>query len=190
MTKLEAVNLILEACGIAPVSALDTGGTSDAGRAETHLDRETTRILKDGWIANTIRSKTYDPDGSNNVVLTDVLRMQPAGSSIGRQLTIRDGKLYDLEDDTDEFTASVELQVALLLSFDVLPETLADHIAYQAALKYERRRKLGTKDDAVLREEAADAAVKAKQEDSDLRHTNLLEASAVIDLKGDRRKPY
>jgi len=53
LTKLEAVNEILEAVDIWPVAALDPSGTSDATEAERVLDRENVRVQGQGWPENT-----------------------------------------------------------------------------------------------------------------------------------------
>jgi hypothetical protein len=53
VTTLEAVNEMLEAIQQPPVTALDTGGNSDEGEAESILDRESRRIQQRGWYANT-----------------------------------------------------------------------------------------------------------------------------------------
>lgn len=52
MTTLEAVNEILEALGEPPVSALDTGGSSIEGEAETMLNRVNRRVQQGGWVWN------------------------------------------------------------------------------------------------------------------------------------------
>ena len=52
MTKLDAVNEVLEAIGEQAALELDTGGTSDVSEAETHLDRATKKILRRGWASN------------------------------------------------------------------------------------------------------------------------------------------
>lgn len=52
MTKLSAANEVLESINEPPSSALDTGGTSDIARAETFLDRSSTRIQGYGWAFN------------------------------------------------------------------------------------------------------------------------------------------
>ena len=53
MTTLEAVNEMLAAINEPPVTALDPGGTSDAGEAERWLGIESKRIQGDGWHWNT-----------------------------------------------------------------------------------------------------------------------------------------
>lgn len=52
VTKLEAVNEILEIIGEPEFLALDTAGTSIASEAERMLDREGDRIQKKGWFQN------------------------------------------------------------------------------------------------------------------------------------------
>jgi len=45
MLKLDAVNICIRALGDPAVSALDTGGTSDAGEAESEIDRQLKIVL-------------------------------------------------------------------------------------------------------------------------------------------------
>jgi hypothetical protein len=58
MTKLEAVNEILEALGEPPVNALDTGGDSIVAEAESTLDSEGRRVQNRGWYINTEQRRT------------------------------------------------------------------------------------------------------------------------------------
>ena len=53
LTTLQAVNEILEGIGEPPVTALDTGNTSDEAEAETFLDRFDKRVQTTGWAQNT-----------------------------------------------------------------------------------------------------------------------------------------
>lgn len=53
MTTLEAINQILAAIGEPPVTATDTGGTTEQAEAETFLDRSRREVLKQGWHCNT-----------------------------------------------------------------------------------------------------------------------------------------
>lgn len=46
MLKLDAVNICIRALGDPAVSALDTGGTSDAGEAESEIDRQLKIVLR------------------------------------------------------------------------------------------------------------------------------------------------
>lgn len=49
MTTLEAVNELLSGLGEPPVTALDTGGTSEAAEAETYLGIAMREIALEGW---------------------------------------------------------------------------------------------------------------------------------------------
>lgn len=49
MNKLAGVNILIEGLGDPDVASL---GVGDAGEAETFLDRETARVLRDGWAPN------------------------------------------------------------------------------------------------------------------------------------------
>lgn len=52
MTKLQAVNEIMEAVGEYPADALDTDGVSTVAQAERILDRENERVQAEGWHQN------------------------------------------------------------------------------------------------------------------------------------------
>ena len=56
MTVLEAVNEILEAVGEPAITALDSGGTSEAAEAENHLLKSSLDIQKVGWTINTSKA--------------------------------------------------------------------------------------------------------------------------------------
>ena len=97
---LSAVNEILEAISESPVTALDTGGTSPGAEAEAMLDRESTRIQRRGWHCNTDDEKVYTPDGSSQIQFgSSILSFRGTTSSI--RLAMRNGYLYDLDDETD-----------------------------------------------------------------------------------------
>ena len=49
LTKLEAVNMVLDAIGESPVSSL-TSGLPDAEAAEAKLDEVRVEILSRGWL--------------------------------------------------------------------------------------------------------------------------------------------
>lgn len=199
MTKLEAVNEMLEALGEPPATALDTGGTSEVAQAETILDREHERLLRRGWAANTILEREYTPDGSDQIVLdpATVLSIRPVLSGYGNQprstdtekrVAIRDGKLYDLINDQNTFDDPLYLEVVELVALDELPGKLATYIVKLASVKFQRFLKRGKVDDAFARDEMMQAKVEAEQEDQDLRATNVLKTPEARRIMGNRYK--
>ena len=61
MTKLDAVNEILESVGEPPAAALNTGGNSEIADAERFLDRQVKTILARGWWCNTLVNVAAKP---------------------------------------------------------------------------------------------------------------------------------
>jgi hypothetical protein len=100
MTKLEAVNEVLEKVGEPPISALDTNGTSEAGEAETILDRETRRVLQMGWAANTYKDyQLYYADTAITVTGTGTFTYlekvsQAVSGATGRFIYLNGSTLY------------------------------------------------------------------------------------------------
>ena len=188
MTTLDAVNELLEAIGEPPVTALDTGGVSDEADAERILDREVKRQLTKGWVANTETDREFALDGSNEIVLTDILTVLGPGESESRyyRLAIRNGKLYDRKENSFTFAESVHLDVVVDLPLTELPEKLAWYIVLEAAVAYQHYKKRGTIDDAFTKDRRQQAWLEAVREDEDLGGVNLHNTAAHRLRIGDR----
>lgn len=176
MTKLEAVNRILEALGNeAPASALDTGGTSVVAEAENFLDRYNTELQRDGWNVNTTYSKTYTPDGSNHIdVAANVLAVTRSPYTTVC-IKVIGTRVWNTTDNTDEWTEAQRFHVVEEIAFTDLPVALARYITAYAALKFARYKKRSAEDDAFLRDEVQDALVDARREDEDQSCLNVLD---------------
>lgn len=61
MTKLEAVNEMLEWVGQDPVTAITVSGNDETNQCETTLDRENRRIQTEGWYVNTLQDVELSP---------------------------------------------------------------------------------------------------------------------------------
>jgi len=94
LTKLAAVNQILEAVKQFPVTALDTGGTSDAARAEAVLDRELTAILSNGWHENTDVNKEHKL-ATKNIAVTGAGTFE-AGETVTESTSGATGIFYQI----------------------------------------------------------------------------------------------
>lgn len=133
MTTLEAINTIIAAIGSTPVTAL---GTGDAVMAEAQLNRSNKALQAYGWAANTTAAKELTPDGSNEIALADVLAIQPAGTALPADLTIRNSKLFNRSTDDYTFTGNIIIRLVKLVSFEHLPEALSRAIVDHAAHAY------------------------------------------------------
>jgi len=181
MTKLEAVNEMLAAIGEPPVASLpDSDDGSEEYEAKVLLESTCEKILAEGWFCNTVEEKAYQPDANNKIDLSSedpgILSITPAGKSIYMKLVLRNGYVYDIENDTDEFDEDeIELDVVQNLDFEVLPPLLAYYITKAAAVKFQRNKKRGLVDDNILQQEMYQARIAARQEDTDLRRANVFD---------------
>lgn len=102
MTKLEAVNEVLQAVGEGPVEELDTGGDTVIADAERILDQESRRVQSRGWAANTEHGRTLHvathrlavTGEINDGLLGGELIEGQASGATGRFLYQHDGVLW------------------------------------------------------------------------------------------------
>lgn len=99
----------------------------------------------------------------------------------------RGDALYNETDQTALFSASILLDVHRDLYLSDLPFNLATYVAARAAVKFQRWKKRGRVDDAMLAEEARLARINALNEDEDMRQTNTLKTAEAREVKGDRQ---
>lgn len=190
-TVLAAVNEILQSVGLPEVNALDTSGQSEEAEAEAILDQEDTRIQKRGWHANTLIDKTYSIDTSGHLVLgSSVLKANPVSGSryLAEKVTMRDEKVYNLDDETFVWTDDMRLNVVSKVAFAQLPPALRDYIIKQAAVKFQRFKKRGRVDEQIMQNELLEARIAAEHEDGDAAERNMLDNAEHYNLRGRRRE--
>lgn len=136
MTKLEAVNLILQGSGFPRVASLDTGGTSSQGDAEYFLDLWDRQIQTLGWPENTDFEKTHTPVASAVTMGSDTLWVRGAGRDKHRTFALRADALYDVDAGTTTISAAVELDVCKKLTFADLAPSTKDLIVGFARMNY------------------------------------------------------
>jgi hypothetical protein len=141
LTKLEAVNLMLDALGEDPVSSL-ASGLPDAETAERFLDRVTMEVLAKGWSSNTDYEYDMARDADTRVPLSsEVLRITTAGQDAWVKCSIRllTGSRYLYDNTNESFTwdRNPVVNVVWNLDFEELPFELQNYIAYTAARKYQ-----------------------------------------------------
>lgn len=143
-SKLEAVNLMLEAIGEDPVSSL-TSGLDDFAAAERILDRTKKQVLQKGWQSNTdglIEDYTWARDASNLVLLgDDVLRIDTVGPSAylhGRKKYNESESRYQLWDTKNArwtWTTDPYVYVVWNQEWEELSDALNNYIAHEAAVR-------------------------------------------------------
>ena len=153
-TELSAVNSILGAIGQSPVSTLGDYSTvtdSNGNTSTIHsfanpeiafiydiLTEVNKDVKNEGWHFNTEYHVKTTPDANKNILLpSKTLRYDLHEDNVDKSqdLVIRDGKLYDLVDHTDEFEGDLYLDLVTLYAFGDLPNIFQRYVTYRAAVR-------------------------------------------------------
>ena len=193
LTKLDAVNIILNVIGETPVSSL-TSGLPDAEAAETKLNSTIMEVLAKGWQQNTETSIYMFRDSNNEInVPSQYLRVDTTLQDKEINITVRkqDGKrkLFDLRAHTFTFTKDLLVDVLIEIEFEALNFELQNYIAFRSARKFqESAMGSATLDSFAGRQEqeAYAALLDAEAEGED---TNILRSSAHVYYATHRNSP-
>lgn len=139
-TKLEAINELLDAIGEAPVNSVTDTGLIEADQALARLDKTSRAVQTRGWVWNTLKNYTLEPDTDGNIILpTSTVEVDTVGRSQHKDLVRRGNKLYDRDNNTFNIGASVYVDITLFLDFEDLPEAARNYITMRAARKFQQR---------------------------------------------------
>lgn len=139
MTKLEAVNIALDAIGEASVSTLSSG-TEDAETAQRMLGETTREILSEGWHFNQRKTYLTRDSGNRFVVPGNALSVDTIEEHAYIDVIAVGGYVFNKIRETNVWTSPQRLRVELVLSFDFseLPFLLQNYIARANAVKFQR----------------------------------------------------
>ena len=140
--ELPAVNQILAACGQAPVTSLDQTNPDVAIAYDTLI--ETSReVQSEGWTFNKEAHYEFTPDANNEIKIpNNVLQLDLShnGNNGNKNSVRRDGKLYDKQEHTYQWTdGTVECDVVWFFDWVDLPRPIQDYITCRAATKTSSR---------------------------------------------------
>lgn len=138
MTKLEAVNIALDAIGETSVNTLSSG-IEDAETAERMLGETTRSILSEGWLFNT-RVVYLTPDTSGRFVVPGNALSIDTVEEHGYIDVIADGGYLTRTETGSNVWTLRKLRVEIVYSYDfeALPFTLRDYIAKANAVKFQK----------------------------------------------------
>ena len=142
-TELQAVNIMLSAIGEAPVNTISGTTNVDESVAKNILDETSLSVQSQGWNFNTEYNVTYTKDTDNKIPLPSNCVQADSNSQYrDRNVVIRNGYLYDLDNHTDVFSSSVvtpTLDVVLVQQFEQIPEYARRYITAKAARRFASR---------------------------------------------------
>lgn len=208
LTKLQAVNEILQSIGEDPVNSLSSG-LADAAEAERILDQESRRIQLMGWHVNTLEDYVLSKNASNQFALPDntlkVDTVNPRGgrktSSPGHSSYINAGMrrsgddtkwvLWDVDNNSETWTNETTLTVDLvqLIEFANLTPALQIYVWTSAAHRFQH----GSMGSAALNvftaEDVARAEAAAVNEDTENEDMNIIRDNAHVRSIAVRNNP-
>lgn len=150
-SKLEAVNQMLAALGLLPVSAIS--GNDEAERAEQFLNHWTRQVQTEGYAGN-MRHKTYAA-GTNVTVGSDVLRVEcVAPGRYAGNIELKEDKLHCVTEDSNVIAADVHCHIWVEMTWEQCPPSLKDRILSFATQDYVARVKQRPDLMAVLEKQA------------------------------------
>jgi len=141
LTKLEAVNMVLDAIGESPVSSL-TSGLPDAEAAEAKLDEVRVEILSRGWHQNIEKDVTLKRDANNEILLSNIyLRVDSTGGdkdvNVVQRYSNGKRKLFNITKRQYTFDKDLVVDLIIDIPFDELTVELQNYIAARAARKFQ-----------------------------------------------------
>lgn len=139
-TKLDAINTMLSTIGEAPINTLDDIGSVDAVMAEQILDSTSREVQGRGWHWNTEHEYEINPSADGYLWLPPtVLRADDSKGRLGKDVVVRGQRLYDRRRHTYEFTASMTLDLMVLLEFEELPQPAKHFIMIRSSRIFQER---------------------------------------------------
>ena len=166
ITELDAVNIILDNDGEAPVASLDEAGFDEAAGAQAVLEEISRTVQDGGWAFNTDFNRKLSPDLNGDIVLpADTLWVKPTFVDEAMTVVERGRKLYDLLNNTYTFTQGVHLDICQMLDFAELPSAARYYITLRAARVYQARSTGSGSQNAFTESDEARAQASLKKAD-------------------------
>lgn len=177
-TKLEAVNLLLDAIGESAVSSLSSG-LPDAEKAERFLDRTSKQIQAKGWHCNRDENLLLPRDENNRIPIAGTyLRVDTTGVDRSRNVTVRDlggaKFLYDVKNQTFLFTKNLKGDVVWHFEFETLTAELRAYIAWKAAEQFQQSEMASVALDVFIKEGVRDAWAALQDAEAESEDANVL----------------
>tara|TARA_Y100001938_G_C8095810_1_gene438057 strand:- start:1297 stop:1905 length:609 start_codon:yes stop_codon:yes gene_type:complete len=193
-TELQAINTMLSAIGEAPVNTIEGTVSVDVSVAKNILDETSLSVQAEGHNFNTHIKSTVSKDTDNKIPLpVNCVQADASNDFRHMNLVIRDGFLYDMENDTDVFSSSTvpTLDLVLVQQFEHLPEYARRYITVKAARRFASRFIGDAGLAQLIQFDEQEALNQFKQADSRSADLNILKGDAntfsIIDRQPRRR---
>jgi hypothetical protein len=188
LSKLRAVNMALENISESPVNTL-VGATGDAyvSTAKSIVEEIARVVCGEIWNFNMDKDYSITPDINGNVIITDNM-ISVDGTYTTDDYAVRQGKLYNKEDQTFVFTDTVHVDIVWEFEFEDIPQHVRDYLALKAARTFARRMLGDANNDNLTAEDESRARAIAKRHDARNRDRTIFQdaTSGLHRLKNRR----
>lgn len=131
--RLNIINAMLSIVGESAVDSLDTAHP-DVVSASAFLDSNRSEILGQGWWFNK-RTMTFTRDINGHIYIpATTITVDSTDNS--KNLAIRDGKLFDVDNQTYIFTENQELETVVDLTEDEIPPVPLAVIKHSSVVEF------------------------------------------------------
>ena len=138
LTKLDAVNIALSSMGEPQVNSLD-GVAVDAQMAASLIDETSMTVQSMGWHWNR-EIHALAPDTNGEVVLpANTARVDTIDGSLPVDVVQRGLRLFDVGNNTYQFTEPLTVEIFVILEFEELPLPAKQYITIRAARILQQR---------------------------------------------------
>ena len=136
-TELSAVNSILGSIGQSPVTAISSTNP-EISYIYDIFEEVTKDVQNEGWHFNTEYHVKVSPDSNGHITLpTNALSydINDGHRDRSKDVVVRNGRLYDIVNHTDEFTEDLYLDIVTLYTFTDLPNAFQRYITHRASVR-------------------------------------------------------
>lgn len=188
MTELEAVNVLLTTIGEQPINSLSGNQTTDVTIARQVLTEVSREVQSQGWHFNTEPEVSLVPDSVNShiTVPIDVARID----SKYKNVVIRSGKLFDVEERTYIFTDNLKCDIIYFHDFLDLPHPAKKYITTRAARIFSDRSLNSESLNRMLKADERTSLVNLKEYENDTASHSMFDSYAVARVlyRGHQRR--
>jgi len=131
LSKLDAVNSIIQNLGVAKVTSLDVSNV-DVQAALGTIERFTLELQATKWWFNTEYNVKLAPDLAGYVYLPPKLISVDTSERYGERIIQRGDKLYNVHQRTYKFKEAVEVNMTLALDWEELPYNARSVVMYSS----------------------------------------------------------
>lgn len=192
ITQLEAINEILTLLGLTEVEDLSTPTRHDVLQASSTLDQEVTKLATVAQYFNFVREVMLNPAGDGTITL-DANVYDVELRDTDDQVTIRDGKLFNITDNTDQWVVgeSYEADITYFIPFDELPEVVKTYVTARTARRLYLKLNGVTPQYQVLQMEEQQALTAMRRQQAGANDLNMFGHRDMLKIwSGSRRRGW